>query len=112
MPGNTYNLTKRSELVWFKKFTKIAQLGAICKRIAPNFNELVEKVKHLVDIVVDEGVMYVVLGQRYPAFVSYVNGDTVKLSNSILRRIIIILCFLPRSSSNTYSTRPRRYLKF
>ena len=64
MPGNIYNLTKRSELkeLVSKKKPLIIKFTATwcgpCKRIAPTFNELVEKVKHLVDVVIvdaDEG---------------------------------------------------------
>ena len=52
MPGNTYNLTKRTELKELvKKKPLIIKFTATwcgpCKRIAPTFNKLVEKVKHL-----------------------------------------------------------------
>ena len=89
MPGNTYNLTKRSELRELVsrnepiiiKFT--ATWCGPCKRIAPKFEELVEKVKHLVDIVIvdaDEGcdICSSLKVKGYPAFVSYVNGEMVE----------------------------------
>tara|TARA_B100000963_G_C22576045_1_gene648473 strand:+ start:1136 stop:1471 length:336 start_codon:yes stop_codon:yes gene_type:complete len=86
MPGNIYNLTKRSELkeLVSKKKPLIIKFTATwcgpCKRIAPTFNELVEKVKHLVDVVIvdaDEGrdICSALKVQGYPAFVSYVNGE-------------------------------------
>ena len=86
MPGNTYNLTKRSELkeLVSKKKPIIIKFTATwcgpCKRIAPKFSELVEKVKHLVDIVIvdaDEGcdICSALKVRGYPTFVSYVNGE-------------------------------------
>ena len=86
MPGNTYNLTKRTELkeLVLKKKPLIIKFTATwcgpCKRIAPTFNNLVEKVKHLVDIVIvdaDEGsdICSALKVRGYPTFVSYVNGE-------------------------------------
>jgi len=86
MPGNTYNLTKRSQLkdLISKKNPIIIKFTATwcgpCKRITPTFNKLVEKVKHLVDIVIvdaDEGgdICSALKVKGYPAFVSYVNGE-------------------------------------
>ncbi len=86
MPGNTYNLTKRSELKELvqKKKPLIIKFTATwcgpCKRIAPAFNKLVEKVKHLVDVVIvdaDEGadICSALKVRGYPTFVSYVNGE-------------------------------------
>ena len=86
MPGNTYNLTKRSELkeLVSKKKPIIIKFTATwcgpCKRIAPKFSELVEKVKHLVDIVIvdaDKGcdICSALKVRGYPTFVSYVNGE-------------------------------------
>lgn len=86
MPGNTYNLTKRTELAELvsKKKPVIIKFTATwcgpCKRIAPTFNKLVEKVKHLVDIVIvdaDEGsdICSSLKVRGYPSFLSYVNGE-------------------------------------
>ena len=86
MPGNTYNLTKRTELseLVSKKKPLIIKFTATwcgpCKRIAPKFNELVEKVKHLVDVVIvdaDNGsdICSALKVKGYPTFVSYVNGE-------------------------------------
>lgn len=86
MPGNTYNLTKRSELKELvqKKKPLIIKFTATwcgpCKKIAPTFNELKEKVKHLVDFVIvdaDQGadICSALKVRGYPAFVSYVNGE-------------------------------------
>ena len=86
MPGNTYNLTKRTELreLVSKNKPLIIKFTATwcgpCKRIAPTFSELVEKVKHLVDIVIvdaDEGsdICSALKVRGYPTFVSYVNGE-------------------------------------
>ncbi len=86
MPGNTYNLTKRTELreLVSKKKPLIIKFTATwcgpCKRIAPTFNRLVEKVKHLVDIVIvdaDEGsdICSSLKVRGYPSFLSYVNGE-------------------------------------
>ena len=86
MPGNTYNLTKRAELreLVSKNKPLIIKFTATwcgpCKRIAPVFNKLVEKVKHLVDVVIidaDEGsdVCSALKVRGYPTFVSYVNGE-------------------------------------
>lgn len=86
MPGNTYNLTKRVELKELvqKKNPLIIKFTATwcgpCKRIAPTFNKLVEKVKHLVDIVIvdaDEGsdICSSLKVRGYPSFLSYVNGE-------------------------------------
>ncbi len=86
MPGNTYNLTKRTELKELvqKKKPLIIKFTATwcgpCKRIAPAFNKLVEKVKHLVDVVIvdaDEGadICSALKVRGYPTFVSYVNGE-------------------------------------
>ena len=86
MPGNTYNLTKRTELkeLVSKKKPLIIKFTATwcgpCKKIGPTFNNLVEKVKHLVDIVIvdaDEGcdICSALKVRGYPTFVSYVNGE-------------------------------------
>jgi len=86
MPGNTYNLTKRVELKELvqKKTPLIIKFTATwcgpCKRIAPTFNKLVDKVKHLVDIVIvdaDEGsdICSSLKVRGYPSFLSYVNGE-------------------------------------
>ena len=86
MPGNTYNLTKRTELAELvsEKKPVIIKFTATwcgpCKRIAPTFNRLVEKVKHLVDIVIvdaDEGsdICSSLKVRGYPSFLSYVNGE-------------------------------------
>ena len=86
MPGNTYNLTKRVELKELvqKKNPLIIKFTATwcgpCKRIAPTFNKLVDKVKHLVDIVIvdaDEGsdICSSLKVRGYPSFLSYVNGE-------------------------------------
>ena len=85
MPGNTYNLTKRTELAELvsEKKPVIIKFTATwcgpCKRIAPTFNRLVEKVKHLVDIVIvdaDEGcdICSSLKVRGYPSFLSYING--------------------------------------
>tara|TARA_B100000963_G_scaffold269541_1_gene237673 strand:+ start:1786 stop:2121 length:336 start_codon:yes stop_codon:yes gene_type:complete len=86
MPGNTYNLTKRTELkeLVSKKKPLIIKFTATwcgpCKKIAPTFNNLFEKVKHLVDVVIvdaDEGcdICSALKVRGYPTFVSYVNGE-------------------------------------
>tara|TARA_B000000475_G_C16001395_1_gene449067 strand:+ start:2015 stop:2350 length:336 start_codon:yes stop_codon:yes gene_type:complete len=86
MPGNTYNLTKRTELAELvsEKKPVIIKFTATwcgpCKRIAPTFNRLVEKVKHLVDIVIvdaDEGcdICSSLKVRGYPSFLSYINGE-------------------------------------
>ena len=86
MPGNTYNLTKRVELkeLVSKKKPLIIKFTATwcgpCKKIAPIFNNLTEKVKHLVDIVIvdaDKGsdICSALKVRGYPTFVSYVNGE-------------------------------------
>ena len=86
MPGNTYNLTKRSELkeLVSKKKPLIIKFTATwcgpCKRIAPKFKELKEKVEHLVDFVIvdaDEGsdICSALKVRGYPAFVSFINGE-------------------------------------
>ena len=86
MPGNTYNLTKRVELkeLVSKKKPLIIKFTATwcgpCKRIAPTFNKLVEKVKHLLDVVIvdaDDGsdICSALKVRGYPTFVSYVNGE-------------------------------------
>ena len=86
MPGNTYNLTKRVELkeLVSKKNPLIIKFTATwcgpCKKIAPIFNNLTEKVKHLVDVVIvdaDEGsdICSALKVRGYPTFISYVNGE-------------------------------------
>ena len=86
MPGNTYNLTKRVELkeLVSKKKPLIIKFTATwcgpCKKIAPIFNNLTEKVKHLVDVVIvdaDEGsdICSALKVRGYPTFISYVNGE-------------------------------------
>ena len=86
MPGNTYNLTKRTELAELvsEKKPVIIKFTATwcgpCKRIAPTFNRLVEKVKHLVDIVIvdaDEGcdICSSLKVRGYHSFLSYINGE-------------------------------------
>ena len=67
-----------SEKVYFLYFT--ATWCGPCKRIAPTFNRLIEKVKHLVDIVIvdaDEGsdICSSLKVRGYPSFLSYVNGE-------------------------------------
>ena len=51
-----------------------------CKKIAAIFNNLTEKVKHLVDVVIvdaDEGsdICSALKVRGYPTFISYVNGE-------------------------------------
>ena len=86
MPGNTYNLTKRVELkeLVSKKKPLIIKFTATwcgpCKKIAPIFNNLTEKVKHLVDVVIvdaDDGsdICSALKVRGYPTFISYVNGE-------------------------------------